>query len=372
MPVILARYIRREMAGSFLLSLSVFLFALFANRMLQLLELVFAKGATLKYAAGLLLTMLPAFLVYAMPMSFILALLLAYGRMSADSEIVALRASGVGLWAITRPAFELAVVIAAVSMLLATWAVPWGRHEFSLELYKLASNQVNVGLREAVFNPLGKGLVLYADRVEKGELSGVMLSDARKEKETYQIFAHRGRLHADEGSPILDLDLYDGRILGSSPTTDTVRAVDFERVRLHIDLREGIRARNYYVVNEMTPAQLREELQRRREQKKPLTPVLMEMHKRFTLPIGVLIFPFLGIPLAMTNRRSGRTQGFLTALIVIAGYYMLFTAGQNAAKREQVPVELGLWGANFLLASVAAWFYARTARDRTLFPWRRT
>jgi lipopolysaccharide export system permease protein len=368
---LLTSYIRREMTGPFVLALVVFLFVLFANRMLQLLQMVFSKGATLQYVASLLLTMMPSFLVYAIPMAFILSLLLAYGRMSADSELVAMRSSGMSLWALTRPAVGMGVFLGLLCMILSIWAVPWGRNQFAIELYRLASNQINVGLRESVFNPLGKDIILYADRVDKGELTGVMLSDNRQAVEPYQVFAEKGVLNTQEGSPILDLELENGRILGGSPVSDTARVVDFEKIQLHIDLREGIKGRNYVLFSEMSIAQLREDYRLRREKNASVIPVLLEIHKKFTLPVGCMIFPFLGIPLAMTNRRSGKTQGFVAALVIIAGYYMVLTMGQNAVRREQLPVPVGMWLANAVLALVASWYYVRTALARPLIPWGR-
>ncbi len=358
------------MAAPFAMALGVFLFGLFANRLVRILQLVFAKGATLKYAGSLMLTLLPAFLVYAIPMAFILAILLAYGRLSSDSEIVAMRASGVGLWALTRPAFEAGVLLAAFTMILSIWAVPWGKHQFAVEVFKLASNQINVGIEERVFNTLGDGVMLYADRVDQGKLSGVLLSDTRSETEHVEIFAESGELRTREGEAVLELDLHRGRLLSGNAVSDTTRAIDFERFRLRLDLSEQVGSRTWYNINEMNLSQLKEELKQERTQSdvRRQRSVLLEIHKNFTLPVGCLLFPFLGIPLAMTNRRSGKTQGFVTALVVIVGYYMLMTTGQNAAKNGRVPVWVGAWSANFVLLIVSGWFYGRMSAGKSLLP----
>lgn len=368
MERILPRYIRREMLGPFFLGLAVFMFVLFTNRLVRLLELVFTKGGTLKYVFNLMLTLMPSFLVYAIPMAFILAILLGYGRLSADSEITAMRASGNGLWKLTQPAFELGAFLALVCIILSIWALPWGRHQFAIEVYKLASNQISIGLQERVFNNLGTGLMLYADQVDKGKLSGVLLSDTRNADTTVQVFAEKGVLRATEGEPILDLDLTQGRLVSGGPVTDAARVVDFERLALHLDLRAGLSTRSYYLISEMNLEQLRAELSERRAKGEKLTPVWLEIYKKFSIPLGCLLFPFLGVPLAMTNRRSGRSQGFVTALVVMVGYYMLLTVGQSAASKGALSPFLGAWLADIVLAAVGAWFFWRTAADKPLLP----
>lgn len=364
---ILSRYLLREMAPVFFLSLAVFLFVLFANRMLAILQFVLAKGATLKYAGSLLLSLMPSFLVYAIPMAFILSLLLAYGRLSADSEIVAMRASGLGLWQITRPAIEVGLVLAIITTMIAVWAAPWGRHRFGVELYKLASNQISVGIQERIFNQLGPGVVIYADRVESGKLTSVLLSDTR-EKQPVQIFAQSGHLRTREGVPVLDLDLFNGRVLAGSPVSDTVRYIDFDRLTVHLDLRVSENSRTYYQMNEMNIYQLRDELRLRKKTQGRLTPVWLEIHRKFTIPMGCILIPFLAIPLAMTNRRAGRTQGFVTALVIITGYYLLLTLGQNAVKQGKLPVTLGMWLANIVLACLGSWLFWRASAGRPLLP----
>jgi lipopolysaccharide export LptBFGC system permease protein LptF len=118
----------------------------------------------------------------------------------------------------------------------------------------------------------------------------------------------------------------------------------------------------------MNLAQLLDELRLRRKTREKLTPVWLEIYKKFTLPAGCIIFPFLGVPLAMTNRRSGRSQGFVTALLVITGYYMLLTAGQSAASKGGLPPAAGAWLADIVLALLSGWFYWRMSAEKPLLP----
>ncbi|EHP88425.1 permease YjgP/YjgQ family protein [Geobacter metallireducens RCH3] len=94
MTSILFRYIFKETAVPFVLGMAVFTFVLLMGRLLKLAEMVFAKGVPFLDVCRLILYMLPSFLLVAIPMAFLLAVLLSFGRLSADSEVTAMKAGG--------------------------------------------------------------------------------------------------------------------------------------------------------------------------------------------------------------------------------------------------------------------------------------
>ena len=99
---ILYRYTLREMLAPFALGLTIFTFVLLLARLLRLIELVVNRGLPATQVSQLFLYLLPAFLEVTVPMAMLLAILVAFGRLSADSEITALRSSGVSLLQLTR------------------------------------------------------------------------------------------------------------------------------------------------------------------------------------------------------------------------------------------------------------------------------
>ena len=97
MKNILYRYLFREIAATFLFALVVFTLVLFMGKVLQLAELVFINGVSLKNILRLFLYLIPTFSLVTIPMSFLLAVLLTFARLSSDNEITAIKSSGVSL-----------------------------------------------------------------------------------------------------------------------------------------------------------------------------------------------------------------------------------------------------------------------------------
>src|SRR4030066_434249 len=96
-------YILKEVFPIFLIGLMIFTFILLMDKILKLIELIVSRGVNLSQILMLLLFISPSFLIFTIPMSVLLAILLAFGRLSTDSEITALKASGISLYQLFLP-----------------------------------------------------------------------------------------------------------------------------------------------------------------------------------------------------------------------------------------------------------------------------
>jgi lipopolysaccharide export system permease protein len=140
------------MLAPFLLGLGVFTFVLLLARLLRLIELVVNRGLPATQVFRLFTYLLPAFLEVTVPMAMLLAILVAFGRLSADSEITALRSAGVSLYQLTPSVATFVLASALMTMFLATYASPWGNHEMRLALFEIARTRASAGIRPQVFN----------------------------------------------------------------------------------------------------------------------------------------------------------------------------------------------------------------------------
>jgi len=115
---IVHRYVFREIVVPFLFGLSVFTFILLIARLLKLIELVVTRGVPVLNILQLLSYIMPAFLEVTVPMAMLLAILVAFGRLSADSEMVALRSSGLSLYQLIAPVAMVALLATAATAAL--------------------------------------------------------------------------------------------------------------------------------------------------------------------------------------------------------------------------------------------------------------
>src|SRR5262245_37039335 len=154
----LRRYFLREVAVPFLLGIGVFTFILLIARMLKLVELVVNRSVPLLQIAKLFAYILPPFLAVHVPMAFRFAVLLSFGRLSADSEIIAMKTSGISLYQMLVPTLAFTGLVTLLALLLALYARPWGNTHLKASLYEIAKTRVSAGLRERVFNDDFAGL----------------------------------------------------------------------------------------------------------------------------------------------------------------------------------------------------------------------
>ena len=181
--------------------------------MMKLIELVVGRGVHLADIGMLFIYIIPSFLTMTIPMSFLLALLLAFGRLSSDGEVTAMKASGVSLYQMLIPVTVLSILAYIMTFYLFIYALPWGNESFRVKVFDIASARASAAIKEGVFNDDFEGIVLYVEKFENaGErMQGIMIYDQR-EKEGYTIFAGDGSIVSDPEAMTVTMYLKNGEI----------------------------------------------------------------------------------------------------------------------------------------------------------------
>ncbi|MFA6687757.1 MAG: LptF/LptG family permease, partial [Desulfuromonas sp.] len=173
------KYIAREIVVNFILSLTLFTFIVLLSRLLKLTDLVIGSGVSIGSVAELFLAMIPSFMLITMPLSLLLAVLLTFARLSADSEVVAMKACGISVYKMARPVMILALLVCGATAYLSTYAEPTGRRTMRSIAINVAMDKASSAVRAQVFNDEFPGLTIFADKVFKdtNQLEGVFISD---------------------------------------------------------------------------------------------------------------------------------------------------------------------------------------------------
>jgi len=214
MPLTLYRYLAREVLATFSLGVVIFTGVLLMSRMLKLADMVVSKGVPLTDILLMITYLIPNFALITIPMSLLLAVLLVFSRLSGDSEIIAIKASGVSLYGLLPPILAIATAAYALTALTAVYALPKGHTAFKELLRKSVKERLSLNLKEQVFNSDIPGLLVYINQNDNktGILSGVMIQDERNTKEVSTIFAETGSISMNENNNALHLHLTDGSI----------------------------------------------------------------------------------------------------------------------------------------------------------------
>src|SRR2546427_4051868 len=214
MTKILHRYVFREILVPFGFGLSVFTGILLIARLLRLIELVVTRGVPALNILRLLGYIMPAFLEVTVPMAMLLSILVAFGRLSADSELIAMRSSGLSLYQLIAPVAMVALLATAATAALSVWARPWGNRALKTALFDLARTRARAGLQPQVFNDDVPGLVIYAEIIEatNDRLHHVLISDERDNTQHNTIFAREGAMVSNPATQAVTLRPRDGLI----------------------------------------------------------------------------------------------------------------------------------------------------------------
>ena len=365
------RYIAREIAVPALLGLLIFTFVLLMGRILKLVELVVNKGVPLGEILQLFAYLMPAFLVITLPLAFLLGVLLGFGRLSADNEVVALRASGIPIYGMLRPVLLLAVVCSLITGWLTLYGEPAGQNAFRDQVFEIASSRANVGILPRVFNDEFDGLVLYAGEVDErqGQMRGVFISDERIGATPAVILASRGRVISDQEQRILTLRLENGTIHRRpvDKKADTYQVIGFTTYDINLNMGQQLpngsgrqkKLREFPLPELWSKLQSAQTAQERR-------PLSVELHKRFALPLAPLVFALVGVPLGIRSQRSGKGGGFATALAIFMAYYICATFAETLALESAFPIVATLWAPNLLFLSAGLLLLRQAAKERSL------
>lgn len=370
MGKILHRYIFREVLTPFLLGLGVFTFVLLITRLLKLIELVVNRGLPPAQILRLLGYLMPAFLEVTVPMAMLLAILIAFGRLSADAEIVAMRSSGLSLYQIVPPIALFVGLSTVATAALAMYVRPWANGNLKQELWEIARTRATAGLKPQVFNDEFPGLVIYAEQIDSrtDRLVHVLISDERDPKQRNRVFAREGYMVSDSATQTVTLRLLDGTIHTSGDAGSDYQT-EFESYNVNLDLRNelGGQAATVEDPQELTLSALLARIARQRDSGKASRAALVELHRKFAIPFACVVFGLVGLPLGIAPARAVRSRGFAVSLAVIFVYYILLSAGQGLAEQGTVPPWLGLWLPNVMFGVLGVFLLRRAAQERTLF-----
>jgi lipopolysaccharide export system permease protein len=369
------RYLAREISVPTILGLLVFTFVLFMGQTLRLVELIINKGIPVGEIARLFLCLLPNFLVITLPLAFLLGILIGFGRLSTDGEVIALKSCGLSLYQLVFPVFILAVLAGLFTAVLTLKVKPAANSAFRSQLFEMATSRASIGLQPHVFNDDFDGLVLYANEIDDrtGLMKGIFISDERIGASPSTIVAARGHIIRDRDALTLILRLEDGSIHRHPRRTgeDSYQVIDFSTYDINLNMGQdsSTTAGNRRIKeSELTMEELgqaRRNAATTAEQNK----FTVEAQKRYAFPFAPLVFALVGVPLGIRSTRSGRGGGFPLALGIFLAYYVLLSFAETLAEKGVLPAVPTLWAPNLLFLCGGLYLLYRSAREKTFdFP----
>lgn len=372
----LDRYILQEILGPLGLGFLVYTFILLLQFLFSSAEMIIRRGLPVSTVSQLLLYSLPNIVVLTIPMSLLLGVLVGIGRMASDSELVALRSTGVSIYRMLRPVIVLGGALTAVTGLLMIVFLPLGNHAVSRLYLDILARTVGQQVEPRVFYTEWQGKVLYVFGT-KGERDsdweGVFLADAVPGERQETIIARGGRLRVESDGERVVLDLRDA-IKHSFDLRSPKRYETSRHETLSLVLRDRFLSTERAKLTqrkgprELTLPELRAVARDISVEPEQRRLARIGVQKMFAIPSACLVMALLGVPLAFTNRHGGKSSGFVLSIGVIVAYYVLLSQGEDAARLGKLSPVVAMWIPNFILLSVGLLLLLLRNRDRSLLP----
>jgi LPS export ABC transporter permease LptG/LPS export ABC transporter permease LptF len=353
---ILTRYILGEILSHALIGCALFTFILFMPRLPQILEMVVRNSSTAGSVAEVFLFTLPNLFWVTIPMSVLVGILLGLSRLAADSEIIAMRASGLGIGYFLRVASIVAISGAALGIVNSLWIAPRANQAILDMQQSLAASQASYQIQPRVFYEDFHNAVLYVQDVRSGTGAAnwkqIFMADV-SDPNSPRITTAASATVANDSPLELLMRLRNGEQHEAAPGhPDQYNVSTFTTTDLPLtlspqnDIHLGRMDTAVYAIPTSALLQRIHQPDNKR--------FLIELNNRFAYPAACLVLMLVGVPLGVVSRRGGKSSGFVFTLLLVVLYYVLSYTGVALARQDKLPATLAVWLANILFAAVGS------------------
>jgi LPS export ABC transporter permease LptG/LPS export ABC transporter permease LptF len=350
---ILTRYILGEILSHALIGCALFTFVLFMPRLPQILETVVRNSSTFTNVLELFLFTLPNLFWVTIPMSVLVGVLLGLSRLAADSEIVAMRAAGLGIGYFVGVSSIVAVSGALLGMVNSLYLAPRANQAILDMEQSLAASQASYQIQRGVFYEDFRNAVLYVQNVRSGTGASnwdqVFMADLTDPNAPKIITAASATVVNDSSQELL-MRLRNGEqheTVPSQPDQYNVSTFSTTDLPLRLTPQSDVHlGRMDTAIYAVPTAALLERIHGHDGKR-----YLIELNNRFSYPAACLVLMLVGVPLGVVSRRGGKSSGFVFTLLLVILYYILSYTGVALARQDKMPVVLAVWLANSLFAA---------------------
>lgn len=363
------RFISREIITNLLFAIAVLsLVLVVGNIFRKLLPLLVNHDVPVEYLLGFISYVLPFSLIFTIPWGLLTAILLVFGRLSADNELIALRCMGVSITRICLPLAAIATVCTAISIWLNVSVAPAAQEAMRGTIYNLATrNPIALFGSDQVIDQF-PGHKIYVGKKEGNRLENITVFQLDENAIPMKVtHARSGLLETDLENKVILMHLYDARY----QQRDEEHPYDLMRTRDGIRISETtlpISLEELYEKEKRRPSRSAQSLEQLVDQlrtgdQRQRSVSRTEINKRFSFPFACMAFALVGVPLGITAHRRETSVGFGLGLVVAVSYFLFIIISDTLRGNPKYHPELLVWLPNVLFIALGAWLFRRVARQ---------
>lgn len=351
-------YILKQVSMPLLAAVGIGMAALLMERLIRLLDMFANRGSPISIILKMLGNLVPHYLGIALPAALFVGVLYASMRLSNDSELDAMRASGISLRRLMMPIIALAIVLTIVSSYILGFLQPYTRFAYRALVHLVTETQWDSAIeRGAFFSGFGGKTILIGDISEGGrKLDQIFVKELDDAGRNIIITAEHGDL-SKESDLSLVLTLRDGIRTETSPAGDKTRALIFKELALPLEsvAPEPFRRRGdkeleltlselfHFYFN--TPAYL------------DIDDIKAEINARLVNSLSIVFLPLLAMPVGISSRRTSKSLRLLVGVVFLIFYYEVLQFGEQIVGDGLSGAMLALWLPFLVFSSVSVWLF---------------
>ncbi len=367
---ILYRVLIREFLQNYFLAQLLLIFVLILNRIFELTNLIIGKGVEIGLVIQLFLYTLPFLIFLTIPMSVLVSIIITFGRMGNDFEIIAIRSAGIDLIHLIKVLMLFSILLFIIAFVFTDYIVPDSNHKVKIILSNIATRRPAVNIEEStVKKSYDKNLKFFFEKIDKKN----NFSNSRIFKDNSIISAPNGKIFnsSEFGKNIVLMT--NGKIFEENKEDNRENIIYFDTMYIKIslvdkkDLKENMSRSDRemsigMLINAINKIKLKKSDNKMNKEwyKKKIYRYMVEIHKKFSISFGVFAFILLGSMIGINIRKSGLGVGFLISTILFVIYYIILVVGEQFSDRGIIHPAITMWSANIITIIVSIFLLHHT------------
>lgn len=424
MNKIINRYIIKELTIPFASSLFILIFVLLSNFILKNMDKFLGKGLSLGTVLKFLVYNSAWIISLAIPMSILIATLMAFGRLSSDNEITAFKASGISMNKLILPAMVFGLIVFSLITPFNLWILPEMNHNVRKISHEISRNRPDIEFNEQLLNSFSDKIIYVGKRLSTHSFDNVVIFD-KSQKDHTTIMAEKGNFKSFQDGIVINLQngsiheelandeyrktyfniykiaipfdqlefnlsnnlIRQERELNINALSKKIKSYknNIKNTEIKITLNDNkidslnkllsiYKNKNNLLMINMIKNKIDNQISRKdknfkliKNQKQQINKYSVEVHKKFSIPIACFIFILLGTPLGIMAKNSNMSVSIAISILFFIVYWSFLIAGEDFADRGRFNPALSMWAPNIFLGMIAFYLYLLISKENINF-----
>jgi len=289
-----------------------------------------------------------------------------FNQFSADNEFVVMKSCGWSFMYLLRPILLFSFLAYIITNAILFYALPLGNQAFKQMLYDIVKTRASIDIKPNVFNRDFDNMVLMIkEKNGQNGFNGVFIADSSYKGSTKIILSEQGFIMSDPANFRIQLQLRNGSIHDLAKQGEDYQIMKFDRYDLTLDIPGTDQFKSEQIMDEreMPVSELRKRIEANRKSGWQDHLAEVELSKRFAIPLSCILFGIIGVPLGITSHRSGKSGGFVFAILIILMYYVSLVLLQNFGRGGIINPYFSVWVPNIILLVVTIYVCYKTQKE---------